>query len=156
MFNDFILNKKNLSNKNNRAFTLIELLIVISVIGVLSGITLRVINIGDLNKKARDSQRVADVKKIQTALELYFVDKRIYPKYSDIEITGSDALSNELLNSKYIDVMPLDPSGVNYRYYSSSGTTYIIRFPSEFSTINNCSAGTFGSKYGCSEYKNPF
>jgi general secretion pathway protein G len=60
--------KKN----NNKGFTLIELLVVIAIIGLLS--TLAVVALNSARQKARDSKRIADIKQIQTALELYYND----------------------------------------------------------------------------------
>ncbi|MDD5251647.1 MAG: type II secretion system protein [Patescibacteria group bacterium] len=57
---------------NKKGFTLIELLVVIAIIGLLS--TLAVVALNSARQKSRDSKRVADVKQIQTALELYFAD----------------------------------------------------------------------------------
>ena len=156
--------------KYKNGFTLVELLVTISVISVLTGMMLRVINIEDLNRKSRDSQRMSDAKKIQTALELYYVDKRAYVKSSttgaaEIAIDGSasDLLTPALVNGQYIDKMPTDPkkaSGLNY-LYSSDGTTYKLRIPLEFSgssNLNQCTGNnpysTLGS-YKCEEFKNP-
>ena len=55
-----------------KGFTLIELLVVIAIIGLLS--TLAVVALNSARQKSRDSKRVADIKQIQTALELYFAD----------------------------------------------------------------------------------
>ncbi|MEY4722715.1 MAG: hypothetical protein RLZZ324_228 [Candidatus Parcubacteria bacterium] len=62
---------------NSKGFTLIELLVVIAIIGLLS--TLAVVALNSARQKSRDSKRVADVKQMQTALELYFADKNGYP-----------------------------------------------------------------------------
>lgn len=56
-------------SKKNRGFTLAELLVVIAIIGILSAMI--VANVSDSRKKARDAKRKADLKSIQTALELY-------------------------------------------------------------------------------------
>jgi len=64
-------------NSRPRGFTLIELLVVIAIIGLLS--TLAVVALNSARQKARDAKRVADVKQIQTALELYFNDSNSYP-----------------------------------------------------------------------------
>jgi uncharacterized protein (TIGR02145 family)/prepilin-type N-terminal cleavage/methylation domain-containing protein len=63
--------------KSKKAFTLIELLVVIAIIGILA--TLAVISLSNARTKARDAKRVADVKQIQTALELYFNDNDRFP-----------------------------------------------------------------------------
>jgi prepilin-type N-terminal cleavage/methylation domain-containing protein len=63
--------------KNKKGFTLIELLVVIAIIGLLS--TLAVVALNNARQKSRDAKRVADVKQIQTALELYFNDCNQYP-----------------------------------------------------------------------------
>lgn len=69
-----------MKNAKKKAFTLIELLVVIAIIGILA--TLAVVSLQSARARARDSKRVADVKQMQTALELYFNDNSSYP--SDI------------------------------------------------------------------------
>ena len=64
-------------NKNKSAFTLIELLVVIAIIGILS--TLAVVYLSNARQSARDAKRIADIKQIQTALELYYQDNNEYP-----------------------------------------------------------------------------
>jgi general secretion pathway protein G len=63
--------------KQRNGFTLIELLVVIAIIGILS--TLAVVALQNARKSARDVKRLADVRQIQTALELYLNDWGTYP-----------------------------------------------------------------------------
>lgn len=63
--------------RGHAGFTLVELLIVISIIGILSSIT--VVSVGSVRQMARDSKRLADIKQLQTALELYFNRVGGYP-----------------------------------------------------------------------------
>jgi prepilin-type N-terminal cleavage/methylation domain-containing protein len=65
---------------DQKGFTLIELLVVIAIIGLLS--TLAVVALNSARQKARDSKRVADIKQIQTALEMYYLDENGYPVLS--------------------------------------------------------------------------
>jgi prepilin-type N-terminal cleavage/methylation domain-containing protein len=147
--------KINRLSKETHGFTLIELLVVILVIGVLSGVLLGVVNSSGVRGKARDSQRKAGLKRIQTALELYFVDFRTYPTsgaaspgpYAWERITGSRI--ENALDPNYIDPIPEDPSpsgadttpcanATNYRYnYYSDGNTYSLTAIVEVPTSND-------------------
>jgi len=71
--------------KTKKGFTLIELLVVIAIIGILS--TLAVVSLQNARKSARDAKRIADVKQMQTALELYFNDWQTYPTSSSVTST---------------------------------------------------------------------
>ncbi len=68
---------KFLLPKNNKAFTLIELLVVIAIIGILG--TLAIIALQQARSRARDSKRVADMKQVQTSLDLFYNQHNRYP-----------------------------------------------------------------------------
>jgi prepilin-type N-terminal cleavage/methylation domain-containing protein len=75
-----------------KGFTLIELLIVISIIGILASIVL--VGLGSFRARGRDARRIADIRSIQNALELYFTKQSTYPAgpaYSNMvtQITGA-------------------------------------------------------------------
>lgn len=76
---------------NKKGFTLIELLVVVAIIGLLS--TLSILALNTARARARDAKRVADVKQIQTALEMYYNDAGVYPSAatpgSTISYSGS-------------------------------------------------------------------
>lgn len=60
-----------------KAFSLVELLVVVAIIGILS--TVVFVNYGGSQARSRDSKRRADIQQIAQALELYKSDKKIYP-----------------------------------------------------------------------------
>jgi prepilin-type N-terminal cleavage/methylation domain-containing protein len=60
-----------------KAFTLVELLVVIAVIGILSAVV--VISTNSAKAKARDAIRISDLKGISQALEMYFQANDAYP-----------------------------------------------------------------------------
>jgi len=55
--------------KKQKGFTLIELLVVIAIIGLL--VTIVLVALDSAKKKARDVRRIADLRQIQIALEMY-------------------------------------------------------------------------------------
>ena len=63
-----------------KGFTLIELLVVIAIIGILS--TLAVVSLGNARQRARDTKRLADIRNIQTALELFYSQNNNYPVFT--------------------------------------------------------------------------
>lgn len=63
--------------KNKRAFTLIEVLVVISIIGILMSIL--VLNFEESRNRARDNVRKSDLKSVQLALEVYKAQNGKYP-----------------------------------------------------------------------------
>ena len=110
--------------QNKNGFTLVELLIVVMLIAILAGLLVTVINPQGIQQKARDSQRKADLKKIQAALELYFADNRAYPAHSGGVVATTLALSPDYMNKT-----PADPKGGAFTYtYKSdaSGGRYIL------------------------------
>jgi len=60
-----------------KSFTLIELLVVITIIGLLSSVVL--VSLNSARTKTRDAKRIAEVKQLMTALELYYDSNGHYP-----------------------------------------------------------------------------
>lgn len=105
-------------------FTLIELLVVIAIIGVLASIVLASLN--SARQKSRDARRIADIKQLQLALELYY-DAQTPPKYPDASVTCDAATAyglQVLASGGYIPQIPRDPSAalpLNCYWYANNG-----------------------------------
>jgi prepilin-type N-terminal cleavage/methylation domain-containing protein len=99
---------------NGRGFTLIELLVVIAIIGILSSVVLASLN--SAREKGRDARRLADIKQLQLALELYYDANGSYP---------ATVSTSTLVANNYIAALPSDPStGAAYLYAGlGSGAT---------------------------------
>ena len=124
-----------LYRKGADGFTIIELLVVIAIIGMLGSLIF--IQVTSTRTRARDVQREQEIKTIQNALTLYVTTKRSFPIYSG-PITGSDPLSQELVNAGEIPSMPVDPTNVGsyiFSYDSSGGQTYALTYALETDSI---------------------
>ena len=87
---------------------------VIAIIGILSSVVLASLN--SARKKSRDARRVADIKQVQLALELYFDASKAYPSALATLKTTTD-----------IPQIPTDPLGTGsyvYTYCPISATDY--------------------------------
>lgn len=75
-------NSKRAHLPGGQGFTLIELLVVISIIGLLASIV--IVSLGGARNKGRDARAKADIRQIQTALELCYnnVTPGAYPDFS--------------------------------------------------------------------------
>lgn len=141
-------------------FTLVEILVVLSLIGILAGSILALIKPVDQFQKARDAQRKSDLREIQKALEIYYSDASSYPASSvDYKITRTTSGGNISINwgdlwNGYMEKVPFDPtSSQRYVYYSTGQEFYLYaRLERAGSDRQACNAGAACSKLGA----NPF
>jgi prepilin-type N-terminal cleavage/methylation domain-containing protein len=74
-------------NKNKtKAYTLIELLIVISIIGVMASSVLASFN--RTKTKSRDARRLQDIQQLYKAISLYYLINNTLPRCTDPGYTG--------------------------------------------------------------------
>jgi prepilin-type N-terminal cleavage/methylation domain-containing protein len=65
-------------SNDSRGFTLIELLVVIAIIGILASIILA--SLSAARVKGMDAARIADIKSLESAMELYYDSNGHYPQ----------------------------------------------------------------------------
>ncbi|MEK7463400.1 MAG: prepilin-type N-terminal cleavage/methylation domain-containing protein, partial [Patescibacteria group bacterium] len=106
-------------NKHSKGFTLIEVLIVISIIGVLSSLTL--LGLGTFRASGRDVRRVTDLRQITNALELYYAKNGSYPATAGWEIALAKPAATGV-----IDKVPKDPGSSSYGYGICTGG-YVVK-----------------------------
>ena len=120
--------------KNKPGFTLIELLVVIAIIGLLA--TLSIVALNNARARARDAKRVADIKQVQTALELYYNDNGAY--ISSLS-SGSAIASGTIVYMSLVPTAPLPPDGtcntttnaytyVSDAYNGAANTSYHLTY----------------------------
>jgi len=102
--------------KQEKGFTLLELLVVIGIIGMLTGMLS--VSYNSAQKRGRDTRRRADTKAMQEALEQYYVENSyVYP-------TGDCNDAIDYLKSAWPTT---DPSGVAYDGVDAcAATSYCI------------------------------
>jgi len=107
---------------SKKAFTLIELAVVLLVIGILAGVVLR--NIGGFTASARDSRRIGDLRNVSTYLGQYLLKTGKYPTsttWDDLEATLHDA--GVLSAGSPLPRDPLAGRKYYYAYCTTSGET---------------------------------
>ena len=120
----------NLFTKNSRkrGFTLIELLVVVAIIGLLASIV--VVSLGGARKGGRDAKGKAEVKQIQTALELYFDDQPGAGTYPAALPDGwADVTELSGVLSAYLAPVPTGTGVMVYQWKDNGtpATTYGVR-----------------------------
>lgn len=127
--------------RNSAGFTILELLVVISIIGLLSSVLLT--SVSSARSKARDVRRIADMRQFMTALELYYESNGQYPASGGASSpngdwsNSNDASWNTLQTAMapYIARLPHDPKESSSSWPGAGGVY---------------SYGFFSLYYGCS------
>lgn len=100
-----------------RAFTLIELMIVVVILGLLATIVMP--KILDRPEQARRMKAKVEIRNIQSALALFKTDTGRFPTTSEgLEILVSGQGIRGYSSDGYLDKVPLDPWGNEYIYIS--------------------------------------
>lgn len=74
-----------------KGFTLVELLIVLALIAVLAAILIVIIKPGQIFIRARDSQRIGDLRNLQSAIDTYLAEMAVNP---GLKWTERDSCNN--------------------------------------------------------------
>lgn len=90
-----------------KGFTLIEILVVATIIGLLSA--LAIANFSTANKSSRDAKRKADLEQVRTALEIYRSQVGYYPSSATFQDIGTPLA---VLVPDDIAALPTDPKPV--------------------------------------------
>ncbi|MCK9272421.1 prepilin-type N-terminal cleavage/methylation domain-containing protein [Candidatus Gracilibacteria bacterium] len=132
------LNKK----LNYKGFTLVELIVVISILAILG--TIAFLSFGGFSSKARDGTRISDTASLSKGIELYQVKSGYYPKPDGISlmegvINGTvvaykGEIQDQVSNLAKISKTPKDPLSNNYYIY---GTTLDLKQYQIATTLEN-------------------
>lgn len=115
-----------LQKKSHSGFSLIEILVVISIIGILAAIL--IFNFQEARMGARDKARKADLQSLQLALELYKTQNGRYPAQG-CGVTFPQWAGSESSYSGHPSVTPCVDN-----YISGLVPEYLPQLPSEVSS----------------------
>lgn len=117
-----------------KGFSLVELLVVISIIGLVTGVGASFV--ASIQRNTRDAQRESDLRVVQSALQQFYSDKNFYP--NNLTLTGEAALTDctgqqlPCTPSKtYLSNTPQDP-------VPGTTTPYCYRSQISITNANNC------------------
>jgi general secretion pathway protein G len=103
-------------HKGQKGFTLVELLIVIIILAVLTGVSIPIYRL--INARAKESATENEMANIAKALEIHNVDLQSYPLVADYP--------DILEDNDYMENVPLLDKWDNAYLYTSDGSSYSL------------------------------
>lgn len=105
--------------KNQRGFTLLELMVVIVILGVLASLVIP--NLMGNKDKADHQKAVSDLVSLENALDMYRLDNGRYPTSKQgldalVNLPDADPVPRDYRSGGYIRRLPQDPWGNKYLY----------------------------------------
>jgi len=128
-----------MKNTFSKGFTLVELLIVITILAALAAAVVVVLNPGELLAQARDSQRLNDMGVVRDALMLYLTQGAIPPAPTDLSLGAPSTISCSVNhpspapgNRGCCSLSTICPAGI----FSAAGSAPLVRSAANVRLVN--------------------
>jgi len=147
-------------------FTLVELLVVVSLVGILAGVLISIINPVKQRKIAEDGVKMANLQKYALGIEAYGNASSSYPDRIEFDaVSKAPTYPTDLAD--FVSRVPKDePLGATYSYfyttatgnfavvvYKSENTDHCFKYRSAWGKIKTCtdatSCGNESTETGC-------
>lgn len=120
--------------KKTQAFTLVEILVVATIIGVLA--TVGVVSYSRFAMQSRDARRRADLESIRTAVEQYRSINNTYP--ATLTFGGSLCDPAGCATGTYMSKVPTDPKTAQSYYFTGTANDYTLGAYIESGSSGSC------------------
>lgn len=138
-----------------KGFTLVEILVVATIIGLLAAGA--AVSYSSISKNSRDAKRKADLEQIRAALEMYRSNNNTYPTTFTLNCSSTGSLSDA--TRTYLSTIPKDPkcTAISYNmsisssdytlgaYLEGSASTCGVTLSCTVANCNYC-LGPYGQK----------
>lgn len=126
-------------HKPQKGFTIVELMVVVTVVGVMAAMGIAAVNQQRQRDRAQDAVRLAKVENLAMAVESYFASEGVYP---DIDGDTPD-LSDPVLQKFVSDwsdeiIYGLETDGSNFSVYALQSDDNYVKYRSSTGTTEGC------------------
>lgn len=142
-----------------KSFTIIELLITISIIALLAVALFVLLNPKKQIEKSQDAKRKGELSSLKKTFEDYYNDKSCYPRPTEVCYKDNTGLSCPICGKNtpsallpYVSQLPCDPQNPNKEYLYQVDNTICpswFRIYSMFSDSEDVTIEEVGCRWGC-------
>lgn len=117
------------SLRNNRGMTLIEIIIVVTILAAL--VAMLGTRVADARRKSQVKEARIQIGEIRKALDMYFTDCSKYPSTAEgfnALVAGGESTCQNWGPEPYMNKIPKDPWNNPFQYYNEGGKVVIISY----------------------------